>query len=664
MRKKVAFALLMLLIGSVKMAHAIQLPFSPGETWYICNGYNGYGVHDGNPMLDLSTYSASPVNGGCDPSHGNGDSGGQIVTAPFSGKLSSLGRSDMACITTSDRTKSMKIGHFYLESNLKIGDTVSVNDPLGTVMEPNSFNNFLSHIHISGHEGAGCTGSIIPFDDAHGMRFEGDAPDMAWDKTISNQWGKTKDTPSGTKLSRILPATWHPAGTLVRGSDQKVFFLEKEIFSGKMLKRYIVSADVFNASGLDWNAVVSVSEKELACYRNGTEISGPLLTQGWGVYPEGTLFQQTGTNPVYVISEGTPRLLNMSEQEFLSLGYRPSMIKNVAGVWSLGDSLSAGDFKVCETGTLATITDTNVGGKVEDSSGGDSTSSGYFSGSVPPNPQAAGQYLVVPRNTASTITLTAGDPTQDPLTFSIASNPSHGTLSLIAAHNRISAYVTYTPDPNFSGQDSFTFKANDGLYDSLPAVVSLRVEDNPPPAYPQTVETSSNASVVITMVGGEVDPVTFSIATNPAHGTLSAVAVKNRYSAEVTYTPEPGYWGPDSFTFRAYDGRAYGSPATVSLTVTAVANLPFAYDQSVLATANTPIIIELTGYGPNWEPVTFSISTSPSHGTLGEVMPNNRYSAKVVYTPSPGFSGSDSFTFRTNDGVAFSAPAAVSITVR
>jgi hypothetical protein len=86
-------------------------------------------------------------------------------------------------------------------------------------------------------------------------------------------------------------------------------------------------------------------------------------------------------------------------------------------------------------------------------------------------PTANGQSVSTQKNTAKAITLTAADPDGDPLTFSIVAQPSHGSLSGSPPN------VTYTPATNYTGSDSFTFKANDGKADSNVATVSITVTD-------------------------------------------------------------------------------------------------------------------------------------------------------------------------------------------
>jgi hypothetical protein len=89
-------------------------------------------------------------------------------------------------------------------------------------------------------------------------------------------------------------------------------------------------------------------------------------------------------------------------------------------------------------------------------------------------PVANNQAVAVNKDTPKSITLTATDPNNDPLTYSIVAQPQHGDLSPSGPG---AAGRTYTPDPGYVGPDSFTFKANDGTVDSNTATVSLTVND-------------------------------------------------------------------------------------------------------------------------------------------------------------------------------------------
>jgi hypothetical protein len=73
------------------------------------------------------------------------------------------------------------------------------------------------------------------------------------------------------------------------------------------------------------------------------------------------------------------------------------------------------------------------------------------------------------QDTPREIILTATDVDGDPLTFNVITPPDSGSLSGTAPNQ------TYTPDPGYTGTDSFSFKANDGTDDSKTATVSITI---------------------------------------------------------------------------------------------------------------------------------------------------------------------------------------------
>jgi hypothetical protein len=162
------------------------------------------------------------------------------------------------------------------------------------------------------------------------------------------------------------------------------------------------------------------------------------------------------------------------------------------------------------------------------------------------------------------VTLTCADPDGDDVTLETASGPAHGTLGAIAGGK-----VTYTPAAHYSGPDSFTYRAGDGTATSAPATVSITVIPPPntaPSCDPvaKTAAAGEATEIQLSCSDGEADPLTLGVVDGPAHGTLGAIA-----GGKVTYTPDGGYDGEDAFTYRASDGDLQGSPATVTLTVTA-----------------------------------------------------------------------------------------------
>lgn len=100
----------------------------------------------------------------------------------------------------------------------------------------------------------------------------------------------------------------------------------------------------------------------------------------------------------------------------------------------------------------------------------------YVGGAANHAPIATDQSLSTPTHTALAVTLTGSDADNDPLTYSVVSGPTHGSLGGTAPN------LTYTPALNYSGPDSLTFKVNDGALDSSPATVSITVTPAPPTA--------------------------------------------------------------------------------------------------------------------------------------------------------------------------------------
>ena len=181
-------------------------------------------------------------------------------------------------------------------------------------------------------------------------------------------------------------------------------------------------------------------------------------------------------------------------------------------------------------------------------------------------PIALNQSVTTSINKVIDITLRASD--QNPnanLTVAIVTNPSHGTLGKI---NENTGDVTYTPTSGFSGTDKFTFKVNDGKVDSdNVGTVDVKIE-NPPIALNQSVTTSINKVIDITLRASDQNPnanLTVAIVTNPSHGTLGKI---NENTGDVTYTPDQGFQGDDSFTFKVNDRKVDSNDiATVKIRI-------------------------------------------------------------------------------------------------
>ena len=270
-------------------------------------------------------------------------------------------------------------------------------------------------------------------------------------------------------------------------------------------------------------------------------------------------------------------------------------------------------------------------------------------------PTAYGQSVSTPHDVPVTITLTASDLDNDPLTYSVASGPTHGSLSGSAPN------LTYTPAPNYHGNDAFTFRAFDGQGYSNPATISIAVTyvNHAPIANGQSVSVDQDSAAAITLsaTDPDLDPLTYAVMSGPSHGTLSGTA------PNLTYTPAPLYYGPDSFLFKANDGMLDSNVATITITVDRVNHAPVASNDSYSAIAGKALSIVAPGLLSNDTDVDGDILAAilvsgPAHGSL-VLYPNG----SLRYLADIGYSGSDSFTYKVNDGVADSNVATVFLNV-
>ena len=264
-------------------------------------------------------------------------------------------------------------------------------------------------------------------------------------------------------------------------------------------------------------------------------------------------------------------------------------------------------------------------------------------------PLATGQTKSTTEGSAVAITLSASDVDGDPLSFSVVNGPAMGSLSGTAPN------LTYTPAADANGSDSFTFRANDGKADSNTATVSIEIvpTNDAPVAAAQLASTLEDTAVGVLLSASDRDGDALScrIISSPTKGSLSGTA------PNLTYTPNPNANGPDSFSFRANDGKADSNTATVSINISAVNDAPVAASQLIAANAGAPVGIVLSASDADGDPLTFSIVVGPTQGSLSGNPPN------LAYTPNPNASGMDSLSFRASDGKASSNTAIVSISV-
>jgi VCBS repeat-containing protein len=245
------------------------------------------------------------------------------------------------------------------------------------------------------------------------------------------------------------------------------------------------------------------------------------------------------------------------------------------------------------------------------------------------------------------------DPEGDGLSISAVTQGTNGSVTNNGSD------ITYTPDPGFTGDDSFSYTADDGNGGTDTATVTVTVfsQNDPPTAVDDSASTDEDAAVVIDVLANDSDPdsdpLSVSAVTQGANGSV----VNN--GSDVTYTPDPDYHGPDSFTYTADDGNGGTDTATVSVTVLPVNDAPVAANDSASTPEDTAVVIDVLANDSDADGDTLTV-LSTTQGANGTVVNN---SGNVTYTPDPGYTGPDSFTYTADDGNGGTDTATVSVTV-
>jgi VCBS repeat-containing protein len=287
------------------------------------------------------------------------------------------------------------------------------------------------------------------------------------------------------------------------------------------------------------------------------------------------------------------------------------------------------------------------------------------------------------------------DPDLDELKVVLLGDVANGALNLNADGS-----FDYTPDLNFTGADSFTYRAKDTFGDGKPfddkpkedfnptggftggadgtsplsnvATVTITVDQPPlpPTAVDDSYSTGEDTTLVVAAVAGVLandtdnsppDDLTAVLLTMPSNGVLTNFASDGGF----TYVPDPNANGVDSFTYEAVDGGSGATAqATVILTVNAVNDAPVAVNDNYQTQENTQLVVNAVNgvlkndTDPEMDPLQAVLVGDVSDGTL-----NLNLDGSFDYTPDLDFTGVDSFTYQANDASLNSNVATVTITV-
>lgn len=299
------------------------------------------------------------------------------------------------------------------------------------------------------------------------------------------------------------------------------------------------------------------------------------------------------------------------------------------------------------------------------------------------DPASAAQSLTVTLSAAHGV-LTLGSTSG--LSFSTGDGTADASMTFSGTTNDLNAAVasiTYLGNANFNGADTLTVTTNDNGHtgndpgltggpadeqDQDQLTINVAPVNDTPTANATSASGAEDASprIAITLSGADVDgdALSFVLASLAGHGQLfltavggSALAVNDVIpgsgnSATVYFQQTADYNGADSFTYKASDGMASSAAATASISISAVADI---VDDSVTVNENSGANSLALLANDTFENAGRAITavTTPSHGTAvisDNGTPGDATDDFVVYTPTTGYTGADSFTYTVTSG--------------
>ncbi|HIB48713.1 MAG TPA: tandem-95 repeat protein [Flavobacteriaceae bacterium] len=247
------------------------------------------------------------------------------------------------------------------------------------------------------------------------------------------------------------------------------------------------------------------------------------------------------------------------------------------------------------------------------------------------------------------------DPDGDMITVTANTPPSNGSVSI----NPDGTY-TYTPDPGFEGEDTFTYTICDDGTPSLcdTATVTIQVlgsPDNITTAVDDAYYGFPDADITGNVLDNDTDPEgddqTVDVAVSPSNGPTNGTVALNA-DGSFTYTPNAGFVGTDSFVYEIFDDNAdvARDVATVYISIADPGNEILAVDDINDTFVNLPVSGSVATNDENFDgpagTEVFTLISGPTAGGTLTFNPDGTYD----YTPAADYVGDDTFVYQICDG--------------
>ncbi|WP_198295061.1 Ig-like domain-containing protein [endosymbiont of Ridgeia piscesae] len=363
------------------------------------------------------------------------------------------------------------------------------------------------------------------------------------------------------------------------------------------------------------------------------------------------------------ITLGEQTTIATAEDTPLSLALSASDVDGDTLSWSIQTPPGQGSATIDASGLVRYTPNPDVNGtdelqvRVIDPNGAvDSITIRILIGIENDTPRATSASLTTDEDRPLVGTLIASDPDGDPLRFIILTPPSTGSLAL----DEQSGAFTFTPSPNLHASDSFSFKVNDGMLDSSPAIVRIDIRSiNDRPTVSGTrlnLVEDGVASGRLQASDADGDRLLYTLVAEPAKGALSLDGATGEFS----YTPAAHANGDDSFSFKVSDGQFDSEIAQVEIHINSINDAPLASAASLEIDEDGAIQGTLVASDADGDALSYRLMSQPTKGSLRLDSSSGEFS----YTPKTNLNGRDSFSFKVSDGRLESAVATVKISIK
>jgi len=306
-------------------------------------------------------------------------------------------------------------------------------------------------------------------------------------------------------------------------------------------------------------------------------------------------------------------------------------------------------------------------------------------GAVDDDPNTNDVAITTDEDTEVVFTLSADEYDGDSYSFALITQPSNGSASLDGSS------VTYTPNTNWNGTDTFTFEATDDTGRTMNvarASITINPVNDAPFAPDITIDMVEDGTGQFIISSAASDANFFRINATDIENdalTFQAISVNNATyvlvdnNNELAYYPNQDFNGQDTFQYTVSDGTDESNTGTITVNIAGVNDPPQALDITVDSiyedTAHNFLFEEgmigentggFTGIDVDNNPYSgqtldFILVSQPSNGNLsidgstisiGDLLNDKSSSSglNILYTPNNNFYGTDSFTYKSNDG--------------